>query len=1569
MRWSMRKIILFSISFFFVFSFSPLREAGAVAPMTDYCIVPPYVIQDVPPNIMFLVDNSGSMFDFAYACPSALTTAAGSTTNVIPVTKTTGFKPGMRIQLIHAGAVQTSQLWVSSVYTDSTGAGTLTMTQAVSFSKDDTVQDYGCADPVDLYDESSTSAVCGSLGTSPAKYLTMVNGAQAGVTLVNLDSNASFSEGQYVVFASANGPFIRYVTQIVGLGSGQIRIDSPVTVADNDKVYDATCYYYKNPFPERSFDPNRAYYGYFKDTYFYQYLSAGGKFDPTRPKSGNVKATNEWDGNFLNWLFMRRVDVLKRVLTGGKAIGGEGAGFDKLRTIKIDNAIRGVYKAVSNAENYVGCSTFTNPCTTSTTNMNLAFEFASTGSDPSSFTVYKDTHTSATGAPSWSSQGSFSGDIRVSVVPTPVEGVLQNVVGTKARAGLTFYKTNEGGFVQAAVGASTATTGLQATINQINLMVPSANTPVGEALWTVVGYFAQKTSMEGGPGPRYASGDFQISNNVDPFNYGTGGQPRFPNCSKNYVLLVTDGEPCSDGNLPATIQNYTTGRSIFSCTGSNCPATAGVSPETFTFPASTLPTCPAGNYVAGVEKVALYMHTNDLRADITNKNNLTLFTVFAFGRNSTLLKYASINGGFDDFDNSGKPDQQAKWDANGDGQPDTYYEADDGYELEQAMRNALSTMLQRASSGTAASVLASGEGSGANLVQAVFYPRRRFGNEIIGWTGSLQNLWYYVDPFFSRSTIREDTKDAAGNHDWVLNLINDYIVQLYFDTTRQETLARRWIDSNGDGVGETQAPTVKFEDVGNLWEVGTMLWGRDLTTQPRTLYTSIDGVNLLAGNFSLANAATLQPYLQATSLVEAQDIVNFTTGVGLTTVYDPNTGLVSIPGIDRNLDGIDDYRERTVNIEGVQSVWKLGDILNSTPKIASWVPLNNFDYVYNDSTYGPRVPGTTSQIPPGVDPTHYITSSAYRTRGMVFVGGNDGMLHAFKLGQLEFNWTGMNSFDKARLTNPDISTPLGWEMWSFIPKGALPYLRYMMDPDYCHVYSVDLTPFIFDASIGPPGSGDISSQVRTPSTATWRTILIGGMRYGGACRQTTGTCATKNCSQTITTSCTADNNCPSGETCVDSCVKTPMDVGGTSIGFSEYFALDITDTLLNPAAPPQLLWEFTDPQLGFATSGPAVVRIGDSPAQPGPGDGNGGKWFVVFGSGPTGPIVKTDWQFGGASDQNLRLFVLDLKTGAKLRTVDTGIPFAFSSSLINVTYDHQLKNYEDDAVYVGYVTREGTSPTFTWTNGGVGRLVTKESRNVNDWAWSLVAENIGPVTTSVTHLYSKNSKSTWLFFGTGRYFYELSGGNIDDAAGQRVLFGIKEPCVDPSTGNFDSTCTTKVTTGLPGPLTNVTSVANVPLDTTADSPAFRGWYLNLDLPGNYTYPEGSPLVNVTKGYRSERVITDPLASKYTGIVFFTTYKPYSDECGLGGKSFIWALKYNTGGSGASLLKGIALLQVSTGSIEQKDLSKAFTVSAENPDSKGDRRSGAIEGVPPTAQGLALIAPPPAAKRVIHFKER
>ncbi|MCX5716930.1 MAG: hypothetical protein NTW44_01205 [Nitrospirae bacterium] len=1396
----MKKVIL--ISFLFLSLSLLMLDNSHAATMNDYCQVPPYVIQNVPSNIMIIVDNSGSMFNFAYS---------------------DGFE--------------------------------------TTITNDCAVSGFPCTG-----------------FTNPGAY------------------------------------------------------------------------------------PTYKYYGYFDPDYWYTYTS--NRFIATAPKTGSgitgarAKASAEWDGNFLNWLAMRRIDIVRKVLTGGKDTSGEGSGYDRLIGEEADEDIRGLYKQidvtgkVDNTYSGTRCFVFT------------------TGSGTSGFSIR-----SGLSCTLGSSVASFNVAVRV---PSPVEGVLQNIVGTKARLGLTFFNTDEGGKVQVAVGG----TSLSSVVNQVNLTRPNANTPLAETLWTVAGYFAQIDRFQGyssGPGPRYSGGDYTINNNNDPYNYSSGG--RWPVCAKSFVLLITDGEPCSDGNLPSGILNYAqTAGSSFNCGAPNatnsCPA---VSP----FPASTFPSCSAGHNVAGLEDVALWVHTKDLRnyntlggtsnsGNISGTQNLTLYVVSAFGKGSTLLRYAAINGGFEDSNGNNLPDLQSEWDKDGNNEPDNYYEASDGYEIQTAVENALSTMLKRASSGTAASVLASGEGSGANLIQAVFYPSRRFGNDVINWTGSLQNLWYYVDPFFANSNIREDTLQETP--DRKLNLINDYIAQLYFDTTTQTTRARRYQDTDGDGDADTTKTTVAFEDLGNIWEAGKLLWNRDVTVAAtkRKIYTTINGTGFLSGNFSkdtlngdADNSATLLPYFD----LPASGDVNTDSWIdgdlnhdGSVNSADATTLIKYIHGedIDLNADGIFEQRARTVTIGGTTNVWKLGDILNSTPKIASWLPLNSYNTTYSDTTY-----------------QSFIDSSAYTNRGMVFAGGNDGMLHAFKLGKLELQWSGQDTaLEKAKLTNPDPATPLGQEMWAFIPKNVLPYLRYMLDTDYCHVYSVDFTPYIFDASINidTAAAGQIaecSSSTYSDywkckkSVNSWKTILIGGMRTGGACRKT-------------------GVACNSGTDCVNTPKLDPTSGHTTEgLGYSSYFALDITDQ-----NNPQLLWEFSHPELGFATTGPAVVRIKSRTAGVSastPDTDTNGRWFVVFGSGPTGPVSTGDMQFLGRSDQNMKLFVLDLKTGALATTnpIDTGITFAFAGSMLNATHDSDT-DYQDDAVYIPYVKKCTATSNIctvnTWTNGGIGRLLTKEdlagndvsstgstALNPNNWVWSKVIDDVGPVTSAVARLEKKSAGIIWLYFGTGRYYF-VQGSTVDDADNRRMLFGIKDPCF--SISGFDTACTTLRTfcstpctnsptctepsAALCGELTNVTNVANTPINP--EDASFKGWYINLEGSGSYTY---SP--DAARNFKAERVITDPLATA-SGVVFFTTYKPYSDECDIGGKSFIWAVKYSTGGSAGALLKGKALMQVSTGSIEQLDLSTAFS-------GAGGRRTTALEGVPPTAQGLSLISTPPPVKKILHMRER
>ena len=185
-------------------------------------------------------------------------------------------------------------------------------------------------------------------------------------------------------------------------------------------------------------------------------------------------------------------------------------------------------------------------------------------------------------------------------------------------------------------------------------------------------------------------------------------------------------------------------------------------------------------------------------------------------------------------------------------------------------------------------------------------------------------------------------------------------------------------------------------------------------------------------------------------------------------------------------------------------------------------------------------------------------------------------------------------------------------------KIALPYLQYLADEDYCHLYYVDTPSTVIDVSIG----GNYNDP-KTTTSNSWRTVLIGGMGLGGASKITGSSCTTG---------------------LAGTCVKTPiLDPSDASkgLGYSSYFALDITTP-----NDPQVLWEFSHPDLGFSISEPAIVRIGNA--------NQNGKWFAVFASGPTGPIDPNYRQFLGKSDQQLRLFVVDLKTGSLVRTIDNG---------------------------------------------------------------------------------------------------------------------------------------------------------------------------------------------------------------------------------------------------------------------------------------------------------------------------
>ena len=138
---------------------------------------------------------------------------------------------------------------------------------------------------------------------------------------------------------------------------------------------------------------------------------------------------------------------------------------------------------------------------------------------------------------------------------------------------------------------------------------------------------------------------------------------------------------------------------------------------------------------------------------------------------------------------------------------------------------------------------------------------------------------------------------------------------------------------------------------------------------------------------------------------------------------------------------------------------KLGDIVHSTPRYVG-PPVGTRDY---------------DDYPSGTGDTYEDYVSSYASRGgMVYVGANDGMLHAF-----------------------DAST--GAEKFAYLPREMF-YQSYddvnyrlseLTRPTYSHLSYVDLTPTLAHAFF------DVTRGTNRTGGKKWNTVLLGGLRKGG----------------------------------------------------------------------------------------------------------------------------------------------------------------------------------------------------------------------------------------------------------------------------------------------------------------------------------------------------------------------------------------------------------------------------------------------------------------------------------------
>ncbi len=1010
-------------------------------------------------------------------------------------------------------------------------------------------------------------------------------------------------------------------------------------------------------------------------------------------------------------------------------------------------------------------------------------------------------------------------------------------------------------------------------ISKIDAIMGTSWTPFSEAFYDAIGYFAKTSSGLSRTELRINTGDFK-----EMFN------PSQRPCQDNNILLITDGMSTADRNT-----DVNTLAGVYTAAGSA------------TGPALSSNSCPTYGGSVNLDNLSWIAHnrrisdfslsTASTTTPVHNNEKINTYVVYTGAVSSTpttttnecdaetLLSLTATKGGT------------------------TLQKAEDPQKLKDQLTSTFESISKKAASGSAVSVLTTSSRGVGSMLQAYFLPEKIIGTNTVNWLGYTQNIW--ID---NADNLREDT--APVDAQLVLN--HDRVMRLFLDTSSNlagETKAAMFTtdaEGNGPTLSTCGPYTIEpFADVSPIWEGGKSL--AMMSDTDRTIFTAIPtsvagsdsgagmntnkGISFEPGN--LVTYATLGTALNPDADYSATDIVNYIRGKAL---EDPtvNTSGNAAKFRSRLLGQPESAPTTTV-------VWKLGDIISATPKVVGNLPQNTYFIDYGDSSYNA-----------------FISSNPVRQRtSAAMIGANDGMLHAFRVGYLKD--TNLTAGVKGLFTNSFTDSGngnLGKEMWAYVPYSVLPYLKYYASPDYgnCHLYYVDLSVKVYDASIGGslnPNAGD------TKDATSWHTLLLGGMRFGGACNSSVA-------------------SIPAGP---------PI---GTA-GFSSYFALDITDTE-NPIP----LWEFTDADLGYTVGSPALIRTG--------APGINGNWYVVFGSGPT-QLPRQSRDIARHARRGY-IYVLNLKTGALVNKIQLANNDSANDMVGDVLVIDADKNYNSEKAYFGttYCTTyaTGADNEKICTSGWRGRIMSLEIPNqdlAGSPAWTPEVHTLfdGSYPFTASPDVAKDALGNiWVYAGSGKYFSGLD--QIDST--QQVFMGFIDkgrPGVIPplvtlkTPGTCPNTCTSATQLC---EVTNCVTTGDVPTQGGTvqqclfdpDLNTFATTTIVTKIINAPTVPQSPIGWSIYLGAR-EKSISRPLA--VGGVVDFLTYVPSADICSHGGESYLLAVDYTL---------GVAPSNVAIRAIKSTTSDAAGNTAATSGHVFVQRKVHLGPGAPPTGEAI-IITPP------------
>jgi len=851
---------------------------------------------------------------------------------------------------------------------------------------------------------------------------------------------------------------------------------------------------------------------------------------------------------------------------------------------------------------------------------------------------------------------------------------------------------------------------------------------------------------------------------------------------------------------------------------------------------------------------------------------------------------------------SGAPD----WDniinatgaAGSDGIPDNYFEVHNPQVLQSQLSKVFNSILKTTGSGTAAAVVANQrEGDGATYQAYYVTSRPDSEGDTATWLGALQAL--FLD---GHGNLRACIPCSPGSSAALVDsdFTNYPVAQIGFNATTNTTQV---IEYNCDPTLTTTAcpasgAPLTLDQLQPIWDARVMLEqqanGQTITTNRaygtaagpgagRYIFTYIDSnlngvvdsgeqVPFLLSSFQSSSKNTFG-ILNVGDSTSAQNIINYVRG-------QDSTGL----------------RNRTVdyNGNGTKLTYPLGDIVSSAPTLVG-TPSEAFDVLYNDQSYG-------------------AFRAIYQDRRQViYVGANDGMLHAFNAGF----YTASNNTFSLTGNNSEVQHPLGSELWAYVPFNLLPHLTWLTEQTYGHVFYFDGTPRPFDAHVFP---NDCTALPTTPGSTQnchpygWGTVLVVGMRFGGG--ELSIPVCTSSTSGTTTTYAVngALTGFSAGSTAL-SCTATQQPSITTH---SAYAVFDVT----NPEEPPTLLAEITGttPQsaatvFGFTTSYPAAMAF----SQDGYTTGSlptGDVWYFLFGNGPdstpVGGVISSLATATSSRDASLYLYQVlasgstsipytdvnqvgayDLKTTESL--ANTSNSFTGDPTVVDWNLD-----FVADNVYVGVQNGSAATPggslvkidTQGWLNGpGSGGSV-KPSLPAN-WTFSTLVTPGGttaglPVTAAPSVTFDNNFNH-WVYAGTGRLYVYADQSSTE----QQALFGTIDPTDGttqpaPSYASFTDVTNaiahvnTGNITGVNGSTstTGITESALESLIYTPPSGGSRGWKITLNA------------ANTTAGITAQRVLNSSAVLGST--LFVSAYTPNTNLCLAEGSSVLFGLNYITG---------------------------------------------------------------------------